>query len=86
MARRKVTFDEPMDRPAFKVEFVERDGRMITSEKMYRDNTKDSPIVGIAMAGEVVTIITPTEKADDMTKIRTKVTNRIGYVNSKSLL
>lgn len=86
MARKKITFDEPtfFDEPKA---FVERDGRMITNEKMYAEDDKSSAIVGVAMAGEIVRILEqPIDPSKHMTKIRTSTTNRTGYVNPKSLL
>ena len=86
MARKKISFDDTIsfDEPA-KV-FQEKDGRMITNEKIYAKDDKSSMIVGVAMAGEVVRILAPAITPDQMTKIRTYTTNREGYVNSKSFL
>ena len=67
-----------------KLKFVERDGRMITTERIYAKDDKSSMIVGVAKANEVVKILSePT--VSGMTKITTYVTNREGYVNSKSI-
>lgn len=84
MARKKITFDDP--EPIMAKAFVERDGRMITNEKMYAEDNKSSAIIGVAMAGEVVKILQPAISKDNMTKIRTYSTNREGYVNPKALL
>lgn len=84
MARKKITFDDPA--PLETKVFVERDGRMITNEKMYLKDDKSSMIVGVAMAGEVVKILQPSTSPDHMTKIRTYSTNREGFINPKSLL
>lgn len=84
MARKKITFDDPA--PLETKVFVERDGRMITDEKMYLKDDKSSMIVGVAMAGEIVKVLAPAISTNNMTKIRTYSSNREGYVNSKSLL
>ena len=86
MPRKKITFDTPKTESTIKKTFIERDSRMITSEKMYQNNDKKSLIVGVAMAGEIVRVLEPAITSDDMTKIRTSTTNRIGYVNPKSIL
>lgn len=85
MARKKITFDEPLLSNNSK-SFVERDSRMITSEKMYAKDDKNSMIVGVAMSGELVKVLEAGVSPNQMTKIRTKSDNREGYVNSKSLL
>ena len=84
MARKKITFDDPA--PIEPKVFVERDGRMITNEKMYAKDDTSSMIVGVAMAGEIVKNLIPSSSPNNMTKIRTYSTNREGFVNPKSLL
>ena len=88
MARKKITFDEPIsfEEPIKEVPFKEVDRRMITNEKIYAEDSKTSLIIGVAMAGEVVRVLEPSISSDHMTKIRTYSTNRTGYVNPKSLL
>lgn len=88
MPRKKISYDseeifrKPDPKPA---KFVERDGRMITNEKIFKEDDKSSPVVGVAMANEIVKILDQSVSPDHMTKIRTYVTNREGYVNPKSL-
>lgn len=88
MARKKYSFEESDYSSISKPEkFVEIDGRMITSEKMYVEDNKSSTIIGVAMAGEIVRILEQSiDPEKHMTKIRTSVTNRTGYVNPNSVL
>lgn len=86
MARKKMSFDFEDTSFTEPVPFKERDGRMITNEKMYAEDSKESLIVGVAMAGEIVRILEQSTSPEHMTKIRTSTTNRTGYINPKSLL
>ena len=81
MPRKKTTPTFVIDEPKG---FDPRNGKMIVSEVMYSDVDK-STVVGIAMSGELVTIL-DIKYDKDMTKIKTKDTNRIGFVNSKSVI
>lgn len=68
------------------VKFIERDGRMITNEKIYMKDDKNSMITGVAMANEIVRILEVSISSDHMTKIRTYGTNREGYINPNSVI
>lgn len=85
MAGRKRSYDptfiseEP--KPA---KFTERDGKMITTEKIFAEDDTSSAIVGVAMSGERVRVLE--QSYGHMTKIRTYSTNRTGYVNNRSVI
>lgn len=66
------------------IKFAERDGKMITTEKIFAEANTSSAIVGVAMSGERVRILE--QAAGQMTKIRTYSTNRTGYVNYRSVI
>lgn len=88
MPRKKInnsseTFSKLSAKP---VKFIERDGRMITSEKMYIFDDTSSAIVGVAMANETVKILEQSVSDDHMTKIRTYGSKREGYVNHRSVI
>ena len=89
MPRKKISFDtEEKDYRSEKktTKFVERDGRMITNEKIYIFDDKTSAITGVAMANQIVRILEPSISPEHMTKIRTYGTNREGYINSNSVI
>jgi len=86
MPRKKISFDLEDKSSVKPISFKEKDARMITDEKIYAEDSKESLIVGVAMAGEIVRILEQSISSDHMTKIRTNITNRTGYVNPKSLL
>lgn len=85
-SRKKISYEQPSfisDEPK-SVKFTERDGKMITNEKIFVEDNPASAFIGVAMAGERVRILE--QKSGYMTKIRTYATNRTGYVNAKSVI
>lgn len=86
MPRKKVTpsfilNEEPVIN---KVEFKPREGKMIKNEVMY-SSLKLTDVVGVVMAGEIVEIL-DIDYNHSLAFIRTNITNRIGYIDSKSVL
>jgi len=71
-----------MDEP--KVKFVQRDGRTIANEVMYSTPAL-TDVIGVVMSGDTVLIL-DIMYDKNLAYIKTKDTNRIGYVNSKSVL
>lgn len=86
MPRKKISYEQPsfITEEPKPVKFTERDGKMITNEKIFVEDDPKSSFIGVAMAGERVRILD--QKAGHMTKIRTYSTNRTGYVNEKSVI
>lgn len=85
-SRKKISYEQPSfisDEPNH-VKFTERDGKMITNEKIFVEDNPTSAFIGVAMAGERVRILE--QRVGHMTKIRTYATNRTGYVNAKSVM
>lgn len=82
MPRKKIALSIPEDEPVKK--FVSRDGRMIANEVMYSTPAL-TDVIGITMSGDTVLIL-DIMYDKNLAYIKTKDTNRIGYVNSKSVL
>lgn len=82
MPRKKTTPSFVIDEP--EVKFVQRDGRMITNEVMYSTPAL-TDVIGIAMSGDIVLVLDILYDKN-LAYIRTKDTNRTGYINSKSVL
>lgn len=82
--RKKILREEPTFIFEEPVKFTERDGKMITNEKIFVEDNPNSSFIGVAMAGEKVRILE--QKSGHMTKIRTYSTNRTGYVNARSVI
>lgn len=82
--RKKIIREEPTFIFEEPVKFTERDGKMITNEKIFVEDNPNSSFIGVAMAGEKVRILE--QKPGHMTKIRTYSTNRTGYVNARSVI
>lgn len=82
MPRKKIVSSIPEDKPVKK--FVPRDGRMIANEVMYSTPAL-TDVIGVVMSGDIVLIL-DIMYDKNLAYIKTKDTNRIGYVNSKSVL
>ncbi len=72
------------DRVEEKMKFAPRKGRIIQSQVMYSSPSMTDAI-GVAMTDEIVTILDILYDKN-LAYIKTEVTNRMGYIDSKSVV
>lgn len=63
-----------------------RIGKVIKTEVIYSEPSKDSPFLGAAMAGDIVDIVDTTYYSDGWIKIKKNIINVVGYINRDSVI
>ena len=63
-----------------------RIGKVIKTEVIYSEPSKNSSFLGAVLAGDIVDIVDTTYYSDGWIKIKKNIVNVIGYVNRDSIV